>query len=76
MKPAQLSHHSSQRQINEESLRRRRKFEEDLKTKKRELREEFRNLEESNCLSLSLMALSSANEFKVLLLLMRKRVYN
>ena len=64
MKPVQLSHHSSQRQINEESLRRRRKLDEDLRAKRHELREEFRSLEESNCLSASLLALSAANEFK------------
>jgi len=59
-----LSHLASQRQINEESIKKRRKLDEDLKTKRRELREEFRNVEENNGLSLSLKEVSSFNEIK------------
>lgn len=60
-----ISHLTSQRQINEESIRKRKKFEEDLKNKKKELRDEFLNLEDTQSFAVTMKEASSSNEIKV-----------
>ena len=69
-----LSHLSSVRHINDESIRKRKKYEEDLKLKKKILRDEFNNFEQNGINSLVFTA--SSNEIKVILLIVFKIQYS
>ncbi len=59
-----LSNLASVRQTNDENLRRRRKYEEDLKLKRKQLHEEFNNLSEKN--EKIRLFQGSSNEIKVI----------
>ena len=59
-----ISHLASVRQMNDETLRRRRKYEEDLKGKRRQLHDEFSNLSEKN--EKIRLFIGSSNEIKVI----------
>lgn len=65
MKSTHSGQMSSMRQFNDESIRKRKKFEEDLKEKKRNLREEFKKSEEKGIIS-SFLVEASPNEIKVI----------
>lgn len=65
MKSTHSGQMSSMRQFNDESIRKRKKFEEDLREKKRNLREEFKKTEEKGIISGFLIE-TSPNEIKVI----------